>query len=130
MANALSTRSATTPARSSTRNARIASTGSTTIKASTRTTSGSFKAFKARALSRTEVKQAYAALDEEFAYLDTLLKARLGAGLTQQELAERIGTTQSAVARLESGKGKHSASVATLTKYAKALGKRLVIRFA
>jgi transcriptional regulator with XRE-family HTH domain len=42
--------------------------------------------------------------------------------LTQAEVAERIGTTQSAVARLESAEPKHSPSIATLQKYAKALG--------
>src|SRR5664279_2436342 len=50
------------------------------------------------------------------------------AGVTQAEVAERIGTTQSAVARLESGKGKHSPSIATLEKYAHALGCRLELR--
>jgi len=44
------------------------------------------------------------------------------------EVAERIGTTQSAVARLESGSGKHSPSLATLQKYAHALGCRLELR--
>lgn len=91
---------------------------------------GNLHAFKAKALANHAVKQAYDALDDEFAYIDTLLKARMSAGLTQQELAERIGTTQSAVARLESGRGKHSASMSTLNKYAQALGKRLVIRLA
>ena len=56
------------------------------------------------------------------------LKARTAAGVTQAEVAERIGTTQSAVARLESGGGKHSPSIATLQKYAHALGCRLELR--
>jgi transcriptional regulator with XRE-family HTH domain len=43
-------------------------------------------------------------------------------------VAEKIGTTQSAVARMESGSGKHSPSLATLTKYADALGCKLEIR--
>jgi transcriptional regulator with XRE-family HTH domain len=45
--------------------------------------------------------------------------------LTQARVAEKIGTTQSAVARMESGSGKHSPSLATLTKYADALGCKL-----
>ena len=82
----------------------------------------SLKQFKRRALSRHEVKAAYDASAEEFAFLDEVLKARIEAGLTQAEVAARIGTTQSAVARLESSEAKHSPSIATLQKYAKALG--------
>ena len=51
-----------------------------------------------------------------------MLKARAESGLTQAEVAERIGTTPSAIARLESAEPKHSPSIATLRKYAKALG--------
>ena len=67
---------------------------------------------------------------EESVLLDTLLKARHEAGLTQAEVAERMGTQAPAVARLERSlaTGKHSPSVATLRKYAKACGKRLVLR--
>jgi len=82
----------------------------------------SFKQFKRRALSRPDVKAAYDASAEEFAFLDEVLKARAETGLTQAEVAERIGTTQSAIARLESAQAKHSPSIATLQKYAKALG--------
>lgn len=83
---------------------------------------------KARALKRADVKAEYDRLDEEFAFLDEFLKARAAAGITQAEIAERIGTTQSAIARLESGGGKHSPSLATLQKYAHALGCRLELR--
>jgi transcriptional regulator with XRE-family HTH domain len=86
------------------------------------------KQLKARALKRTDVKAEYDRLDEEFSLLDEFLKARVSAGLTQAELAERIGTTQSAIARLESGRGSHSPSLATLQKYARALGCRLELR--
>lgn len=72
------------------------------------------KEFKARALERADVKAEYDRLDEEFAFLDEFLKARAAAGITQAEIAERIGTTQSTIARLESGAGKHSPSLATL----------------
>jgi transcriptional regulator with XRE-family HTH domain len=84
--------------------------------------STSLKRFKRRALSRPDVKAAYDASAEEFAFLDEVLRARAETGLTQAEVAERIGTTQSAIARLESAQGKHSPSIATLQKYAKALG--------
>ncbi len=86
------------------------------------------KELKTRALERAEVKAEYDRLDEEFQFLDEFLKARAAAGVTQAEVAERIGTTQSAIARLESGKGKHSPSIATLQKYAHALGCRLELR--
>ena len=86
------------------------------------------KELKARALERADVKAEYDGLDEEFRFLDEFLKARAAAGVTQAEVAERIGTTQSAVARLESGRGKHSPSIATLEKYAHALGCRLELR--
>ena len=90
--------------------------------------STSFKQFKRRALSRPEVKAAYDASGDEFAFLDEVLRARTEAGLTQAEVAERIGTTQSAVARLESAGAKHSPSIATLQKYAKALGYKVEVK--
>ncbi len=87
-----------------------------------------FEQFKARALSRAKVRKAYDALEDEFTFLDEVLMARASAGLTQSELAAKVGTTQSAIARLESGTSKHSPSVATLQRYAKALGYRLQIK--
>jgi transcriptional regulator with XRE-family HTH domain len=86
------------------------------------------KELKTRALERAGVKAEYDRLDEEFAYVDEFLKARSSAGITQAELARRIGTTQSAIARLESGTGKHSPSLTTLQKYARAIGCRLEFR--
>lgn len=78
---------------------------------------------------RTEVERLER---EEFALLDALLKARQQAGLTQAQVAERMGTQAPAVARLERAlaSGKHSPSVATLRKYVKACGKRLVLQVA
>lgn len=69
---------------------------------------------------------------EESALLDALLKARQDAGLTQAQVAERMGTQAPSIARLERAlaTGKHSPSVATLRKYVKACGKRLVLRVA
>jgi transcriptional regulator with XRE-family HTH domain len=76
------------------------------------------------------VKAEYDAQAEEFALLDELLKARRRGGLTQAEVAARMGTKTPAVARLEAGGGsrRHSPSVATLRKYAQAVGCRLEIR--
>ena len=69
---------------------------------------------------------------EEGALLDLLLKARLDAGLTQAQVAERMGTHPPAIARLEKSlaTGKHSPSLATLRKYAEACGKALVLKLA
>ena len=75
-------------------------------------------------------KKEYDGLESQFRLFDELLRARHQAGLTQSEVAERMGTKASAVARLESGGGhrKHSPSIATLHKYAQAVGCRLEIR--
>ena len=86
------------------------------------------KAFKARALARPSVKRAYEGVAEEFDFLDEVLRARADAGLTQAEVAARVGTTQSAIARLESAGTRHSPSIATLQRYAKALGRKVQIR--
>src|SRR5215472_16567052 len=76
------------------------------------------------------VKAEYDAQAEEFALLDELLRARRRAGLTQAQVAARMGTKTPAVARLEGGGGsrRHSPSIATLRKYAGAVGCRLEIR--
>ena len=75
-------------------------------------------------------QQEYDALEAEFLLFDELLNARKEAGLTQADVADRMGTKTSAIARLEAGGGsnKHSPSVATLRKYAEAVGCRLEIR--
>lgn len=65
----------------------------------------------------------------ELAELDKIIAARASAGLTQADVAAHMGTTQSAVARLESNLMRGRLSGRTLTRYAKALGKRVVISF-
>jgi len=69
---------------------------------------------------------------EEGGLLDALLKARHEAGLSQAQVAERMGTHAPAIARLERSlaTGKHSPSLATLRKYADACGKQLVLKVA
>ena len=66
---------------------------------------------------------------EEFILLDIVLAARQACGLTQAEVAARMGTQAPAVARLESSMttGKHSPTLATLRKYVEACGKQLVV---
>jgi len=85
---------------------------------------------KEKALKRKKVKETYKALEPEFSLLRELLRARQNAGLSQAEIAERMGTKAPAVTRLESAltSGKHSPSIATLKKYAKALGCHLEIK--
>ena len=90
--------------------------------------SSALQKFKKRAFAKPNVKEAYDALDDEFAFLDEVLRARTESGLTQAQVAELVGTTQSAIARLESATPKHSPSMATLQRYAKALGYRLEVR--
>lgn len=72
----------------------------------------------AKMLARPGVKQAYDDMSEEF----NLLRARLEAGKTQEEVAQLMHTKKSAISRLENSKGKHSPSLYTLKKYAEALG--------
>ena len=86
------------------------------------------KQLRAKALGSAEVKTEFDRQSDEFSLLDQFLKARAANGLTQAQVAEKIGTTQSAVARMESGSGKHSPSLATLSKYADALGCKLEVR--
>lgn len=78
-------------------------------------------AFLAKARLRKGFSEAYEALDLEYQVADQLLKARARAGLTQDAVAERMGTTKSAISRLESG-GKHAPSLSTLRRYAHAVG--------
>jgi ribosome-binding protein aMBF1 (putative translation factor) len=70
---------------------------------------------------------AYDALEEEFALASALIKARSAAEMTQEQVAEAMGTTQAVVARLESGKV--LPSTRTLERFAKATGTRLRISF-
>ncbi len=86
------------------------------------------KELKTRALNHPEARTEYERVEDEFIYLDEFLKARAASGLNQSEIAKRMGTTQSAIARLESGRGKHSPSLATLQKYAQAVGCHIDLR--
>ncbi len=84
---------------------------------------------KAKAI-REGFQDAWDDLEEEYSALAALLEARKALGLTQDDLATKMGTTKSAISRLESSfrTEKHSPSFMTLKKYAKACGKRLVLR--
>ena len=86
---------------------------------------------KEKALSNPKVKAAYDEMIPEFVLLRQMLKARQKAGLSQADVAERMGTKAPAITRLESslGNGKHSPSLATLQKYANAVGCELQVKF-
>jgi len=72
-------------------------------------------------------RREYAALEEEFSLVSALIEARTRAGLTQEQVARRMKTTQAVIARLESGGSKPSTR--TLERYAEATGSRLRITF-
>ena len=81
--------------------------------------------FKKHILRDPEIRKAYRDLDPEFTVAASLIKRRLERRLTQRELAERVGTKQSAIARLESGA--YNPSISLLQKVADALDARLEI---
>ena len=84
------------------------------------------KTLKAQLLADPSIRAAYDAQAEEFALARELIAARTQAGLTQADVAERMGTTQSTVARLEGGKA--VPSMRSLQRYAQAVGCRAVVR--
>lgn len=85
-----------------------------------------FEELKARLLANPEVRREYDALAPEFEFSAELLRARLRAGLSQAELAERMKTSQSAIARLESGQTLPSTK--TLVRFAEATGSKIQLR--
>jgi len=78
-------------------------------------------------MKNSKYKTEYAALGQEFQLVRILIEARMQAGLSQTELARRMKTSQSYVARIESGQVKPS--TAALERLAKATGLRLKITF-
>lgn len=85
------------------------------------------KSFMAKARARKGFAEAYDALELEYQVANQMLEARSRAGLTQDAVADRMGTTKSAVSRLEAA-GKHAPSLATLKRYASAVGCELQVR--
>jgi DNA-binding XRE family transcriptional regulator len=84
--------------------------------------------FLARASKRKGFAEAYEALELEYQLASQMLKARSKAGLTQDAVAELMGTTKSAISRLESAGKKHAPSIATLQRYAQAVGCDLQVK--
>jgi DNA-binding XRE family transcriptional regulator len=85
------------------------------------------EAFLARARTRKGFSETYDGLELEYRVANQLLKARARAGMTQDAVAEIMGTTKSAISRLEAA-GKHAPSLSTLQRYAQAVGCKLEVR--
>jgi len=83
-----------------------------------------FKELHKEWLQDPEYKDAYTALEEEYSVASELISARASAGLTQAQVAERMGTKQSAVSQIEGGR---NISLARLRAYAKAVGREVEI---
>lgn len=83
------------------------------------------------ALSKPGVRKAYDALEEEYSLLNAMLAAREEAGLTQAQLAKKIGRKQPSIARVERTLADPNGSIsfAFLRDYAKACGKKVEVRF-
>ena len=84
------------------------------------------KSLKAAMLADPQTRAEYEALANEFEMARELVAARSKAGMTQEQVAQVMGTTQSVVARLESGK--RMPSLRTVQRYAQAIGARAVVR--
>ncbi len=80
---------------------------------------------KKRFMEDSKFRKEYERVDQDYGLVEALVRARTAAKLTQAELARRLGTTQSAVARLEGGRV--SPSFSTLRRYAEATGTRLTV---
>lgn len=85
-----------------------------------------FETLKKRMLANPAVRKAYDELAPEYGIARELIKARSRAGLTQSDVAKRMGTTQSVIARMESGSALPSMS--SLVRYAKVTGSRTVVK--
>ena len=87
----------------------------------------SLSALKKNALQNQEVKKAYDDLGAEFELISSLITMREESGLTQDEVAERMGTKAPNISRLESGRS--NPSLKTLVSYAQACGFKLDLGF-
>lgn len=86
-----------------------------------------FDVYLKEVLKNPKLKAEYDRLEPEFAVIEAILEARVKKHMTQAQLAKKIGTKQSAIARIESGNA--NPSIGFLQKLADALGKKLVIQF-
>ena len=89
----------------------------------------SFQEFKTKALQNAEVREEYDALKPIFELKKQMIKARMDAQLTQEDVANILHTKKSNISRLESPNAKHLPNLGTLMEYAKAVGFNLEINF-
>ena len=89
----------------------------------------SLKSFKSKALKRQEVRDAYEELSPAYELRRKLVALRQGAGLTQEQLAERLHTKKSNISRLESVNSTISPKLSTIADYAEAMGYDVKIEF-
>ena len=87
-----------------------------------------YRQFKRELLKDKKIKQAYEGLGPEFAVIEMIIRRRIETGLSQQELAKKIGTKQSAISRLESGT--YNPTLSFLQKVSEALNTKLKISLA
>lgn len=86
-----------------------------------------FSDWKNKSLKNPKIKAAYDTLQPEFSMIQAMIDARVQKSVTQKELADKIGTKQSVISRLETGRG--NPSIAFLKRFASALNTRLEVRF-
>lgn len=86
-----------------------------------------FQVWKREALKNPKVKAEYIRLQPEFAVIRAMIEARIKRGFTQERLAKKVGTKQSVISRLETGRG--NPTIEFLQKLASALNTHLEIRF-
>ncbi len=84
-----------------------------------------YKRLKAKLLKDKQIKKTYGELGSEFELIHLIIQRRISRGFTQNDLAKRIGTKQSAISRLESGT--YNPSLSFLRKVAAALDARVEI---
>lgn len=89
----------------------------------------SYKAFRKKALERKDVQSAMDEKAEFFALRRELIRMRQEAGMTQEDIAQIIGTHKTSICRLESANSKTLPSLGMLKKYAEATGHKLKIIF-
>lgn len=85
-----------------------------------------FTKLKSEALKDPKVKEVYDSLELEFSIIRQILDKRLKKGISQKDLAKKIGTGQSAISRLESGR--YNPSLSFLKKISEALGSKLEVK--